>query len=127
MAGKHWAKGSSRAWRRLRTQVLAQAGWRCQMQIPGVCTGHAPERGFGPPKGAKPCSHKGQVCHFCPSGHVHHIDGKEHGDDPRSLEAACRACNLHVGNPQAYAAKQPATPAVDFPDWMEALDGAEDG
>lgn len=90
------------------------------MQIPGVCTGHAPERGRGPQKGAKPCSHKGQLCAFCPSGHVHHVVGKEFGDDPKDLEAACRACNLFFGEPKARRAETPPA-SVDFPDWMNGL------
>lgn len=134
MAGKNWSKGSSRQWRKLRARILLRDKFRCQLQIPGVCTGHAPESGgTGPFKSARgwSCSSSAQTCGQCPSGHVHHKDGKEHGDDPATLEASCRACNLHVGNPAEYAAKQGPPPAVEFPAWMEGLvhgdPEAEDG
>lgn len=71
-----WQGGSTRRWRRVRAAVLARDGYLCQVRIPGVCTGAAPLRG----------------------GHVHHTQGKANGDDMRSLQASCPACNLHVGD-----------------------------
>jgi 5-methylcytosine-specific restriction endonuclease McrA len=70
---KSWASGSTRAWRKVRARVLARDGYRCRLQLPGVCTGRA--------------------------SHVHHLHGKARGDDPAYLVAACAACNLKVGDP----------------------------
>lgn len=78
---KAWAKGSTRAWRRTRGLVLARDGYRCRLQLE-VCTGHAT--------------------------HVHHTQGRGvTGDDPRYLVAACRACNLAVGDPTKAADPKP--------------------
>jgi hypothetical protein len=77
---KAWEKGSTREWRRVRARVLAnnQAmnGGTCTLLIAGVCTGRATQ--------------------------VHHVLGKEAGDDERYLRATCAACNLHVGEPAKY-------------------------
>lgn len=74
---RSWAGGSTRAWRELRRAILAanriETGGRCQLAIPGTCTGQA----------------------NC----VHHVKGKAHGDNPKHLVPACQACNLKVGNP----------------------------
>jgi hypothetical protein len=68
-----WAGGSTRAWRRVRAQVLANAHGRCQLRLPG-CTIRA-------------------TC-------VHHVGGRARtGDDPAGLVAACEPCNLLVGDP----------------------------
>jgi 5-methylcytosine-specific restriction endonuclease McrA len=32
---------------------------------------------------------------------VHHVRGKQHGDDPAYLLASCQACNLKVGDPNS--------------------------
>ena len=74
MAG--WdGRGSTRAWRRIRAQVLARDGYVCQLRLPGVCTIHA-------------------TC-------VHHTIGKAvSGDDPRYLVASCQPCNGRIGDPQ---------------------------
>lgn len=73
----NWAKGSTSRWRKIRRGVLlanqAENKGRCTLAIRGVCEGQANE--------------------------VHHLKGKEYGDDPRYLAAVCRACNLHVGDP----------------------------
>lgn len=82
-----WAGGSSRRWRRIRAQVLARDGYLCQLRLPGVCTVHAPLEG----------------------GHVHHTLGKDRGDDPAHLIAACEACNLAVGEPVPDPAPIPRT------------------
>ncbi|SCF22699.1 HNH endonuclease [Micromonospora mirobrigensis] len=69
-----WAKGSTRAWRKVRALVLARDGYTCQLRLPGVCTTQA--------------------------NHAHHTHGRGvTGDDPRYIVAACEACNLAVGDP----------------------------
>lgn len=74
---KAWSKGSTRAWRRTRAGVLARDGYRCQVQLEGVCTGRA-------------------TC-------VHHTLGRAvSGDDPRYLVASCNECNTAVGEPRKY-------------------------
>lgn len=71
-----WKGGSTRRWRKIRAEVLARDGGECQLRIPGKCTTAAT--------------------------HVHHTRGRAlTGDDPRYLVAACAACNLAAGNPQA--------------------------
>jgi 5-methylcytosine-specific restriction endonuclease McrA len=87
---KSWAQGSSKAWRALRRAILranaAQNRGRCQVQIPGVCTGTAVE--------------------------VHHVLGKRHGDDPAHLVASCRECNLAIGDPNRKS--PPPRPVTDW-------------
>lgn len=74
-----WSKGSTARWRKLRAGILLanlrDNEGRCTLQIEGVCAGQADT--------------------------VHHTLGKAvTGDDPRYLVAACRACNLKVGEPK---------------------------
>jgi 5-methylcytosine-specific restriction endonuclease McrA len=65
--------GSTRAWRRARADVIARDGGRCQLKLDG-------------------CTHTATT--------AHHTVGKAvTGDNPRYLVAACRHCNLKVGNP----------------------------
>jgi hypothetical protein len=83
---KAWEKGSTRAWRRLRAQVLAHNrlpvrlggnDGRCTLALPDICEGEAVQ--------------------------VHHTVGRAvSGDDPRYLQATCRACNYRVGEPAKY-------------------------
>lgn len=68
-----WDKGSTRAWRKIRRQVLERDRYRCRVQLDG-CTTRA--------------------------GHVHHVKGKAMGDDPAYLVAACSSCNGKVGDPR---------------------------
>lgn len=72
-----WAKGSTTQWRKTRAAVLAENQrtnhGKCTLRIPKVCTGQANQ--------------------------VHHVLGKEHGDNIKHLVAVCRACNLKVGQP----------------------------
>lgn len=72
MPSRHWGGGSTRRWRQTRLAILKRDQWRCQINIPNVCTTRA-------------------TC-------VHHIRGKQHGDDPQYLLASCQACNLHLGD-----------------------------
>jgi len=75
-----WKRGSSRAWRKLRAEILlanlvGNQGM-CTLKIPTVCAGKATQ--------------------------VHHTLGRATtGDDPRYLAAVCQPCNLHVGEPEA--------------------------
>lgn len=80
-----WAKGSTRAWRRTRGQVLQRDSWECRLKLDG-CTTRAT--------------------------HVHHVHGRDvTGDDPAHLVASCEHCNLSVGDPtrQPDPAPRPRT------------------
>ena len=69
-----WGRGSTRAWRRIRAQVLARDSGLCQLRLIG-CT----------------------VIATC----VHHVLGRSTtGDDPQWLKASCQSCNLKVGDPR---------------------------
>lgn len=71
-----WAQGSTREHRRVRALVLARAEGVCQLQL-DVCTGKATE--------------------------AHHTLGRGRtGDDPTHMVAACKACNLRVGDPTRH-------------------------
>jgi 5-methylcytosine-specific restriction endonuclease McrA len=70
-----WPSGSTRAWRRVRARVLDRDGHTCRLRLPG-CTGRAT--------------------------HVHHVIGKQYGDDEAQLVAACEACNLTTGDPERH-------------------------
>jgi hypothetical protein len=85
---KAWEGGSTRRWRNLRARILEanrmEHGGLCQIAVQGVCTGQADQ--------------------------VHHTQGRAAtGDDPRYLMAACRACNLHVGQPNRRSPKPTPT------------------
>lgn len=93
---KAWAGGSTSRWRRVRASILHRDGGVCLLACPGTwpvmggvahCTGTATQ--------------------------VHHVHGKNRCrgcaiDDPTHLISACKACNLHVGDPGRPA----ATPSV---------------
>ena len=67
-----------RRYRRMRLVILANAGHRCQVQLPGVCTVDATV--------------------------VHHTRGKGvTGDDPRFMVASCAECNGKIGEPATHA------------------------
>lgn len=78
---KAWAGGSTRAWRKLRLEVLLRDGYQCKLRVPGVCTGRADS--------------------------VHHTLGKGVSDDPAHLVAACTACNVHIGQPSKATDPKP--------------------
>lgn len=84
---KNWGKGSTRRWRVIRGEVLAENqvthGGQCRLQMDG-CTGVADS--------------------------VHHLIGKKHGDDKRYLVAACMWCNNKVGDPTTH--DPPHTPST---------------
>lgn len=78
-----WRKGSTRAWRRTRALVLARDGHRCQLALPGTWR-----------------TRDGQVRRCLGvATQAHHLDGKAYGDDLGRIVAACKPCNLKVGNP----------------------------
>jgi 5-methylcytosine-specific restriction endonuclease McrA len=86
---KGWEGGSTRAWRKVRAAILERDQHRCQLQVEGIC------------KTLADC--------------VHHLKGKQFGDDPAYLVAACTPCNLHVGDPnQGTSDPDPRPPA-----WLE--------
>lgn len=70
-----WAGGSTRRWRKTRALVLVRDGWTCQLRLPGVCV-----------RESNPM-------------HVHHVRGKQFGDDMNFLVAACGPCNIKIGDP----------------------------
>lgn len=70
-----WKNGSTRRWREIREVVLTRDNRRCQLGLEG-CTEVAT--------------------------HVHHTRGKEHGDNPADLVAACASCNLKTGRPSKH-------------------------
>lgn len=81
---KAWENGSTPAWRKIRLDVLIRDGYQCQLRLDG-CTGRADQ--------------------------VHHTLGRAvTGDNPEFLVAACRTCNLKVGDPtrQPDPAPRPA-------------------
>jgi 5-methylcytosine-specific restriction endonuclease McrA len=84
-----WEGGSTRAWRKIRAYVLARDQYRCQLKIEGVCTTFA--------------------------SHAHHLDGKAAGDDPARIVAACKECNLHIGDP----ARAPSDPEPAGSTWWD--------
>lgn len=77
-----WAGGSTSAWRKVRLLVLIRDGWVCRLCgeaiNPSLRTPH--------PRSAE----------------VHHVRGKEYGDDPRYLIACHRECNLKLGDPNKH-------------------------
>lgn len=74
---RRWAGGSTSRWRRIREQVLQRDGRRCQLRLPQVCTTLAT--------------------------HAHHTQPRELvGDDPTLIVAACRECNLKLGDPTKH-------------------------
>ena len=93
-----WAKGSTRAWRRLRAFILTRDGYRCRAHADGWCD-KAP--------GEHTCTERAEL-RGPHRGHAHHTLGKAvTGDDPRYIVAACQACNLHIGDPTKQADPQP--------------------
>lgn len=76
-----WAKGSTRAWRRRRLQVLNRDRWVCQL-----CD--------------QPIDRTARHPHP-DSATVHHTRGKVYGDELDQLVAAHRRCNIAAGDPTA--------------------------
>lgn len=75
MPGHREGRDRGHRWRRVRRAVLERDEWRCQIRIEGVCTTIADT--------------------------VHHTLGwAVTGDNPAFLVAACKACNLRIGEPK---------------------------
>lgn len=89
---KNWAGGSTRRWRRIRTDVLLRdTGKGCRAHREGWCA----KPGVKP----HPCTNTQDT--------AHHTHGRGvTGDDPRFLVAACTACNLAIGDPTKLADPQ---------------------
>lgn len=81
-----WAGGSTRAWRKLRSEVLFRDGGLCQLKLEG-CDVYADQ--------------------------VHHIRGKGVSENPDDLQAACRSCNGKAGEP-GKADAPPNPPATQW-------------
>jgi len=88
--------GGTRAWRKVRAEVLAENSYppprgnngQCTLAIENVCTGVA--------------------------NSAHHTLGRAlTGDDRRYVVACCSACNHHIGNPQ----RLPDPPARPVTRW----------
>lgn len=96
---RSWGKGSTRAWRQTRAMVLSRDNFQCRAHSDGWCdranrsTPHT-------------CTIRAELTgpH---AGHAHHTGGKAQGDDPRYIVAACKTCNLHIGNPATAADPKP--------------------
>jgi 5-methylcytosine-specific restriction endonuclease McrA len=77
-----WTGGSTRRWRRIRAYVLDRDHHTCQAQVRGLCDLIATE--------------------------AHHTLGRAiTGDNPDYLIAACKPCNIHIGDPQTHPADCP--------------------
>lgn len=105
-----WGAGSTRRWRRIRAEVLARNALEnrglCQLAYPGEWTVLIRTPGQPPRTETRRCEGVANV--------VHHVVGKVvSGDDPRYLQAVCRPCNLHAGDPLA----QPDPPVVGVTRW----------
>ena len=71
---RSWSQGSTRAWRTLRTAILAanrsEHHGACQLNVGAMCQRHG-----------RPCP---DICTGTATA-VHHARGKAYGDDPRSV------------------------------------------
>lgn len=80
MPGHRDTRDRGPRWRRIRRAVLERDGYRCQIQIPGLCV--------------------------FTSDCVHHTLGVAvTGDNPAHLVAACTPCNLRLGEPDGADAR----------------------
>lgn len=91
---RSWRAGSTPAWRAVRALVLARDGYRCRAHDEGWC-----ERADAGEHVCSGMAHLGGQH----AGHAHHTIGRDvTGDDPAHIIAACRACNLAIGEPVKY-------------------------
>lgn len=87
---KGWQGGSTRAWRKLRSEVLFRDGGLCQLKLEG-CAVYADQ-----------VHHKHGVL----------VSGKT--PDPAELEAACGSCNRKVGDPTTQHDPEPNPPRTNW-------------
>jgi hypothetical protein len=84
----NWDGGSTRHWRIIRLYVLVRDGYRCRAHADGWC--------------AKAGRKKEHTCTTY-AEHAHHVLGRARtGDDPAFIVAACKACNLYIGDPTQH-------------------------
>jgi len=76
----------------VRSAVLERDGYQCRAHTDGWCT-----------KANRKTDHTCTV----QADQAHHIRGKAFGDDPAWIVAACKACNLHIGDPDQQTDPQP--------------------
>lgn len=94
-----WGGGSTRAWRQIREAVIIRDGGICRAHRDGWCakakraTEHT-------------CTQRADLAGEH-AGHAHHTRGKRHGDNPEHIVAACKSCNLHIGDPEQSVDPQP--------------------
>lgn len=81
---KAWNNAAKRGWKNIRLRILRRDNYQCRLAIPGICEGYATQ--------------------------VHHTLGiAVTGHDEAYLVAACRPCNLRVGQPGNNTDPQHAT------------------
>lgn len=90
----NWAKGSTRRWRRTRRGVLLRdVGKGCRAHREGWCAKAN--------AGGHDCADRGEV--------AHHTHGRGvTGDDPAYIVAACKVCNLAIGDPTVCRVRGPS-------------------
>jgi hypothetical protein len=82
-----WDRGSTRAWRRLREEILVRDRGVCRAHVDGWCA-------------RRPGVHVCEGRAVLAGGHAHHTLGRAAtGDDPRFIVASCATCNAHIGDP----------------------------
>lgn len=84
-----WATGSTRAWRKFRSEILFRDGGLCQLKLEG-CAVYANQ--------------------------VHHKRGVKAGliPNPDDACAACASCNTKVGDPTANTDPAPNPPRTNW-------------
>ena len=96
-----WTSASTSTWRRVRSHVLAEDGWRCR--VDDVLAG-----GYLPPRLRATRQYWMHLLFMSPKCTgpdksrlvVHHLIGRRvSGDDQRYLLTTCSACNGHIGDP----------------------------
>lgn len=78
---------STRAWRKLRADVLQRDNYQCQIRHPYVCTGHADR-----------------------VDHIHNTAAGGAPLDPDNCQAACEPCNRDKAKTEAAAARRQRRP-----------------
>lgn len=79
---------SSWAWQQFRDAILDRDGHQCQLQYPGICTGHATTVDKREPAARRP----------------------DRALDPRNAQAACAPCNEHKARTRDRAPRRRRRP-----------------